>query len=159
MPDLPIDTLFIIGLVLASCVGKVFQKKQNETPQPEQPYADSDRKDRKPSLGEILKEAWVRANHPEDIQPESLEQTPPPLPIEATNTDYNTDILLKNSAESKQASPIDTGTQGNSYSNIKNPTKHSWVNTELLSGSNSLKKAIILKEILDKPIALRSAPF
>lgn len=159
MPDLPIDTLFIIGLVIASFVGKLFQKKQNEASQPEQPYSKSDSKDRKPSLGEILKDAWVRANHPEDIQQDSLELTPPPLSIEDADTDYNADILLENSTQSNQALSTDTGTHTNSYSNIKNPTKHSWVNTELLSGSNSLKKAIILKEILDKPISLRSASF
>ena len=32
---------------------------------------------------------------------------------------------------------------------------HSWVRKELLGGSDSLKKAIVLKEILDQPKSLR----
>ena len=36
-------------------------------------------------------------------------------------------------------------------------TNYSWVKDELLGGSCSLKKAIILKEILDQPKSLRSS--
>ena len=32
MTELPIDTLIIIGLVIASFVGKFFQKKEGEKP-------------------------------------------------------------------------------------------------------------------------------
>ena len=49
------------------------------------------------------------------------------------------------------------------YSQAKNKrgvgpqTNYSWVKDELLGGSGSLKKAIILKEILDQPKSLRSS--
>ena len=36
---------------------------------------------------------------------------------------------------------------------------HFGIKEELRSGPDSLKKAIVLKEILDKPLSLRTSPF
>jgi len=43
-----------------------------------------------------------------------------------------------------------------SASKNKIDASHSWIRQDLFSSSNSLKKAFVLKEILDKPKSLRS---
>ena len=65
MPDIPLDTLVIIGLVLASLIGRIFQKKKDpqisptKAPPDQPPSAES-------SLDEVLKKAFG--------QPESWEE-------------------------------------------------------------------------------------
>ena len=84
MPDIPIDTLFIVGLLIASFVGKFIQKKPEKlqhlrSPTPLKPNTGN----KNPSLTEVLKEAWERANQPDDPLPEvkapsvSLEENEP----------------------------------------------------------------------------------
>ena len=43
-----------------------------------------------------------------------------------------------------------------SASKNKSDASHNWIRQDLFSSSNSLKKAFVLKEILDKPKSLRS---
>ena len=60
MPDINLDSLFIIGLILASLVGKIFKKK-------EPPKTDSPNKERadKESLEDLFKGAWEAVTNPE----------------------------------------------------------------------------------------------
>ena len=100
MPDLPLDTLVIIGLVLASLIGRIFQKKQD----PDESSAkapSSQPSDSGPTLDEVLKKAFGEPDIVEEFeyeelvaadqsgqreQPEELDLPPPssPEPIQAT---------------------------------------------------------------------------
>ena len=83
MPDLPLDTLFIVGLLIASFVGKFFQKKSgDESPSNNKPIGTPENREKTPTLRDVLREAWDKANQPEVLEPEFTESTPPPLPFE-----------------------------------------------------------------------------
>jgi len=68
MPDIPIDTLLIIGLVIASFIGKLTQKKAS-IPQAGNKDSDSTQEDPprdSASLEDVLKEAWKNFNDSSD---------------------------------------------------------------------------------------------
>jgi len=158
MTDIPIDTLFIIGLVIASFVGKFFQKKTENGPSiNNKGERSSDTDEKAPSLREVIKEAWERANQPEVLQPEFTEADPPVIPTEAGESEFHDDeqhlieeILPQAVAVRKEKD------FPSSASKNKSDASHNWIRQDLFSSSNSLKKAFVLKEILDKPKSLRS---
>lgn len=157
MPDIPIDTLFIIGLVIASFVGKFFQKKNEDSSSPKSKPANTSSSDGKnPTLRDVLKEAWERANQPEVLQPEFTDTTPPPLPIEEVESETEGEKRLSNNIL-PQAVAIKKEEDFPTYSsrNSRQGT-HSWIKRDLFSSRNSLKQAFVLKEILDKPKSLRT---
>jgi hypothetical protein len=157
MPDIPIDTLFIIGLVIASFVGKIFQKNQAKKPLSSKPQNSSKLEEPKPSLGDILKDAWERANQQDEIQPEfSKPAPPPPLPQESEEKvlQIKEEVVLP-----KANLTINTlAKQNTAYQHVK-LKNHFGIKRELLSNTDTLKKAFVLKEILDKPVSLRTLPF
>ena len=56
MPDINFDTLFIVGLILASVIGQIFKKKEQETEQKKDNNSDFE-----PSLNDVVKEFWAKA--------------------------------------------------------------------------------------------------
>ena len=56
MPDLPIDTLIIFGLILASLIGRIFQKKENSDSS--EPAPQDAPTTEGASLEDILRKAW-----------------------------------------------------------------------------------------------------
>ncbi len=158
MTDIPIDTLFIIGLVIASFVGKFFQKKTENGPSTNNKGERSSNTDEKaPSLREVIKEAWERANQPEVLQPEFTEADPPVIPMEAGESEFHDDEqhlieeILPQAVAVKKEKDFPSSASKN-----KIDASHNWIRQDLFSSSNSLKKAFVLKEILDKPKSLRS---
>lgn len=149
MPDLPLDTLVIIGLVLASLIGRIFQKKQNPEKSPTK-EPSSQAASTQPSLDEVLKKAFgspeivvedeyeemvvsdheIQLDEPATID---LEPSPVPDPIPAPALSWKTEIESP-LAESPGVS----------------------ARRELFTSQGSLRKAFVLKEILDKPVSLRS---
>ena len=54
MPEINLDTLFIVGLILASLIGKIFKKKE--------PTDSIDKNvDSETSLEDVLKDAWKKS--------------------------------------------------------------------------------------------------
>ncbi|MFL2939189.1 MAG: hypothetical protein ACJZ7A_08880 [Opitutales bacterium] len=171
MTELPIDTLIIIGLVIASFVGKFFQKKEDQKPKRTvgKPPADNPQ----PTIGDVLREAreaWQKATQPQESG-DLTEANPPPLPSDLQEEQFG----LPPSFEEKRSKPIhveakyqgegvelplkDRAPSSITKSEIQDSSiaNYSWVKEELLRGSSSLKKAIVLKEILDQPKSLRSS--
>lgn len=158
MPDIPIDTLFIIGLIIASFVGKFFQKKTEDPSSTKRKSEKSSKTDKKtPNLGDVIKEAWDRANQPEVLQPEFTETIAPAFPIEADEPEYHAEKqlikeeILPHTAALKSEEDFPTSTQKE-----QNEASHRWIKQNLFSGRNSLRQAFVLKEILDKPKSLRN---
>ena len=162
MTELPIDTLIIIGLVIASFVGKFFQKKEGEK---------SKRTGGKPSTGnpeptieDVFREAWEKATQPQE-QEEPFEATPPPLPVEPPPLYEERPIERSVALAKPRQKPAKVTHQPYRHRQVSirsanaidaSPkVNHSWVREELFGGSDSLKKAIVLKEILDQPKSLR----
>ena len=158
MPDLPLDTLFIVGLLIASFVGKFFQKKSgDESPSNNKPLGTPENKDKTPTLRDVLREAWDKANQPEVLEPEFTESTPPPLPFEYEEEGINEDEEIRSEKIAPKVMPqMENKLQlGFSSGNNRIQGRHNWIKKELFSNRNSLKRAFLLKEILDKPKSLR----
>jgi hypothetical protein len=158
MPDLPLDTLFIIGLLIASFVGKFFQKKSgNESPSNNKPIGSPEKKEKTPTLRDVLREAWDKANQPEVLEPEFTESTPQPLPFEYEEEGINEDEEIRSEKIVPEVLPQmeNKGQLGFSTTNNRIQGSHNWIKKELFSNRNSLKRAFLLKEILDKPKSLR----
>jgi hypothetical protein len=149
MPDLPLDTLVIIGLVLASLIGRIFQKKQD----PEKGSAKaptSQPSDSGPTLDEVLKKAFGEPDIVEEFeyeelvaadqsgqreQPEELDLPPPSSP----------EPIPTSSLQETPEEPIPARSPGRR------------ARRELFAEGGSLRKAFVLKEILDKPVSLRTS--
>ena len=145
MSDLPLDTLVIIGLVLASLIGRIFQKKQNPEKNPAK-EPSSQAASTQPSLDEVLKKAFgppeivvedeyeemvVSNNDIQLDQPATIDHEPSPVPAPALSRKTEIESPL---AESPGVS----------------------ARRELFTSQGSLRKAFVLKEILDKPVSLRA---
>ena len=156
MPDINLDSLFIIGLILASLIGRIFKKGDPEEKQ-------SGKEKKEPSLEDVIKNAWQKATKPEKIV---QSEAPPPLPsnnllneniteIEDTSTVLNNNsktqpvVDVEPKAKSTKERGVWHSVPQNEISVKKNAYK------ELLSSKSSLQQAFILKEILGKPVSLR----
>ena len=148
MPDIPLDTLLIIGLVIASFIGKLTQKKAS-IPQAGNKDTDSTQEDSprdSASLEDVLKEAWKNFNDSAD-EPinEPITKTPSPLPRKK-------ELLKKKVLEKKE--PIFSYDYDSSATGT-----FSTVTGDLKNSNKSLRKAFLLKEILDQPVSIKKTSF
>jgi len=158
MPDIPLDTLLIIGLVIASFIGKLTQKKAS-IPQAGNKDTDSTQEDSprdSASLEDVLKEAWKNFNDSSDESiNEPITKTPAPLPRKK-------ELLKKKVLEKKEPQssyrikkePIFTYDYDSSVTGT-----FSTVTEDLKNSNKSLRKAFLLKEILDQPVSIKKTSF
>jgi hypothetical protein len=156
MPDINLDSLFIIGLILASLIGKIFKKGD-----PEEKQRGKEKKE--PSLEQVIKEAWQKATNPEQIVKSEVEPSLPPnnLPTNKVTEIENTSTVLNNTSNfqpivdvvPKPKSTKERGVWHSVPQNENSVKKNAY--KELLSSKSSLQQAFILKEILGKPVSLR----
>lgn len=144
MPDLPLDTLIVVGLVIASLIGRIFQKKEAPEASPQESSAERSSTSEETSLEDILSETWSEEEVLEQVPfteelPALAEESPPavvPAVIEMSSAQEAVSVLIENQPVKAQ--------------------KAKWIGHELLSTRGALKKAFVLKEVLDKPVSLRS---
>lgn len=159
MPDLPLDTLFIVGLLIASFVGRFFQKKSGPGSSSGKNQEDKKGNQKRSTLRDVLRDAWEKANQPEVINPEFTDSIPPPLPLEketivaAEEEEFSTDEVFPKALSQPKNANVFRYNSDKSHMN----GRHGWIKKELFTSQNSLKRAVILKEILDKPKSLRSS--
>jgi len=69
MQDLPLDTLLIIGLVIASFIGKLTKKKSSvpQSNSKKKEFGQEDSKGESASLEDVLKEAWQNFSNPSQV--------------------------------------------------------------------------------------------
>ena len=153
MPDINFDTLFIVGLILASVIGQIFKKKEQETEQKKDNNSDFE-----PSLNDVVKEFWAKATG--ELQSES--STPPPLPekIDYDESkdpiDFDEDKPIKSVEFQKEVELVESDYDYKSDLDITpKPTVSNKIH-QLLSSPSSLKTSFLIKEILDPPISLRN---
>ena len=147
MPDLPLDTLVIVGLILASLIGRIFQKKDPPKAKPQGSAPADAPSDEENSLEDILRKAWP--GEEEDLEQEAL----------AEELVYQAEEIPQAEAPVILATPSPKVPAKASFK-TENPMvetqKANWVRHELGSSKSSLRKAFVLKEVLDKPVSLRS---
>jgi hypothetical protein len=149
MPD--IDTLFIIGLVIASFIGNIAKKKAKEN----EPKREVEGKGSPPSedltIEDALREAWKTIKQPPSDQGEL---SPPPL------------VIKPEPVEEKKIPRIETSKQKEirdlyieESSDAKDETEFDFKMKHFLRSKRSLKHAFLLKEILDEPISIRKSSY
>lgn len=189
MPDLPLDTLLILLLVLASLVGRLFQRKGGEEEAPPAPHTESERwreededyepeeryayeeeapEEEKPKrrafdLGEVLRdlqEQVTAATQPPVPPPPPREETfvpPPPRRTAAAATNEETfdqaaHRRLREARQRVKAGHVDT-------TSASRPSSAALFAASIvrdLREPQSLRKAIVLREVLGPPVSMRN---
>jgi len=155
MPDLPIDTLFIVGLLLASFIGKLMEgkaKKRKEAP------TDQAKRNREEALGP------TRGKNLRDILRETFgeviqEPSPPVVAKNDSNLDYAVSEKsdnLSHKAKLKVKEEKPKPSKPTSYkSAISSNNTRQWLKNEALGSKISLRRSFLVKEVLDQPPGLR----
>lgn len=155
MPDINLDSLFIVGLILASLLGKIFKKK--EPAEKEKPIQKEESSE---SLEDVLKEAWQKVTNPR----EEFSEGPPPLDSDSelqestVTTEEVTDTVPIPAVIDTmvQTSVKDSDLKGFwDTSEKKGNLRQGKSYREMLSSKSSLKHAFVLKEILGEPVSIR----
>ena len=156
MPD--IDTLFIIGLVIASIIGNLSKKKGKQPVKKDKVPGKKVEPDQNPTLEDVLKEVWANFKKPEEISKTDAQETEPVIPPvslpqermqEKEKKGFKDEIALPYS-RTKELPKKD-------YQLVKEKVKFPTIKSDLFSNKASLKKAFILKEILDQPVSMRKS--
>ena len=156
MPD--IDTLFIIGLVIASFIGNIAKKKAKEN----EPKREVEGKGSPPSedltIEDALREAWKTIKQPPS---DPGELSPPPLVITPDPVESERQFV-----EEKKIPKIETSKQKEirdlyieESNDAKDETEFDFKMKDFLRSKRSLKHAFLLKEILDEPISIRKSSY
>ena len=181
MPDIPFDTLIILLIVLASLIGRMLQKKkeqQGDTPSPTplQPReqrnpSEGEEAPRQVDLGEALRDFWKKAQ--ESVQPQpatepTFEEEEPQPPsarqkfVESetaedsfSSSDSDFDKTVRRKMEEVQRK-VESGRHDTAMVEVKKDESITKFVIDDLRQENSLRKAFLLKEILDQPVSLRS---
>ena len=155
MPDIPIDTLFIVGLLIASFVGKLLEgrvKRKKESPidsLPKPNQTERDLTDGK-NLGDLLRDAFselVEPNLNEDTlvknKRDSISNVKESTELDKANTIARPLNLTKKNRELHV--PVHKGTLKNSKF---------WLRNEGVKSNQNLRRAFLVKEVLGKPPGL-----
>ena len=181
MPDISFDSLIIVLLVLASLFGRLFKKKKNDEgappPSPRQPAErpESDEEEA-PQLRDVLRDFWEKNREVgeqehqrfqqgiEPIPEESVVTPPPPIvTLQAPSPDHKTQTPPKRSDQVAYRQKGATHHQGAAKKNLKafdigsgktNALAKSIVSD--LRSPDSLRKALVLREILGPPVSLQN---
>jgi len=155
VPDLPLDTLFIVGLLLASFIGKILEGRSKKTKDPSSPQKvptgkskPTDGTSEEKGLGELLREAFGEVVEP--IHKESRSSYKEPIKEEA-------DPLVVQPSKSKPAPVLSSFPQKDNRETDQ--TIRKWLRVEGLASKKSLRRAFVVKEILDQPVGLRKTLF
>ena len=183
MPDISFDSLIIVLLVLASLLGRLFKKKKNDQgappPSPRQPTErpeSDEEEDNAPQLRDVLRDFWEKnrevgeqehQRYQQRIEPipqESVVTPPPPIVTpKAPAPDHKTQTPPKRSDQVAYRQKGATVHQGAAKKNLKafdigsgktNALAKSIVSD--LRSPDSLRKALVLREILGPPVSLQN---
>jgi len=182
MPDISFDSLIILLLVLASLFGRLFKKKKNDEGAPppsprqpaESPESDEEEEDT-PQLRDVLRDFWkknravgeqVYQQYQQRIEPipqESVVAPPPPRVMsQAPSPDHKTQTSPETSDQvahrQKGATDHQDAAKKNSKAYDIDVRKTNALAKSIVSdlrSPDSLRKALVLREILGPPVSLR----
>ena len=181
MPDISFDSLIIVLLVLASLFGRLFKKKKNDEgappPSPRQPAAPPEPEEGEaPQLRDVLRDFWEKNREVgeqehqrfqqgiEPIPQESVVTPPPPIvTLQAPSPDHKTQTPPETSDQVAYRQKGATAHQDAAQKNLKafdissgktNALAKSIVSD--LRSPDSLRKALVLREILGPPVSLQN---
>ena len=180
MPDISFDSLIIVLLVLASLFGRLFKKKKNDEgappPSPRHPAErpESDEEEA-PQLRDVLRDFWEKNKEVGEQEYQRFQQgiepileesvvVPPPIRVtpQAPSPDHKTQTPPKRSDQVAYRQKGATDHQDAAKKNLKAFDIGSG-KTDALAKSivsdlrrpDSLRKALVLREILGPPVSLQ----
>jgi hypothetical protein len=164
MPDLPLDTLFIVGLLVASFVGKMLEgrkKKEQERnkgatrerPFKQEPGSDYKEIVHEKGLADLLKEAFGEAIEP--ITPR------------ADDTGSNKEVFQQPDYDLDGSIPLPSQTlkrvipekNWDILEQVEQNETRNWLKNEGLGSPQSLRRSFLVKVLLDKPPGLKRSGF
>ena len=164
MPDLPLDTLFIVGLLVASFVGKMLEgrkKKEQERnkgatrerPCKQEPGSDYKEIVHEKGLADLLKEAFGEAIEP--ITPR------------ADDTGSNKEVSQQGDYDLDGSIPLPSQTlkrvipekNWDILEQVEQNETRNWLKNEGLGSPQSLRRSFLVKVLLDKPPGLKRSGF
>lgn len=151
MPDLPLDTLFIVGLLVASFVGKIIEAKAKKTKLDTSNQSKPQKVDRKSTLPVPDKKEW------DDLYSETFGEKVEENDQENLSSAYSAEekIVLTNSSTLKNRKALSSSLDAKDFEQTIQITTKKWLKTDALSSSKALKRAFIVKEVIDQPVGLR----
>ena len=155
MPD--IDTLFIIGLVIASIIGNLSKKKGKQPAKKNKVPGNKMEPDQNPTLEDVLKEAWANFKKPQEIAKTETQQEEPIIPVSLPQERVQKKV--RKSFKDEKAAPFLRTKElpKKDYHMVKERVKFPTIKNDLFNNKASLKKAFILKEILEQPVSIRKS--
>ncbi len=155
MPD--IDTLFIIGLVIASIIGNLSKKKGKQPVKKNKVPGNKTEPDQNPTLEDVLKEAWANFKKPQETTKTDTQQEEPIIPVSLPKERVQEKV--RKSFKDEKAAPFLQSKElpKKDYQLTKEKVKFPSIKSDLFSNKASLKKAFVLKEILDQPVSMRKS--
>ncbi|NDH15911.1 MAG: hypothetical protein EBY48_02280 [Opitutae bacterium] len=151
MPDLPLDTLFIVGLLVASFVGKIIEAKAKKTKLDTPNQSKPQKVDRKSTLPVPNKKEW------DDLYSETFGEKVEENDQDNLSSAYSAEekIVLTNSSTLKNRKALSSSLDAKDFEQTIQITTQKWLKTDALSSSKALKRAFIVKEVIDQPVGLR----
>lgn len=157
MPDINLDSLFIIGIILASLIGKFFKKDETENTEkpPTKPKNEA-------TLEDVIKEAWQQATSPKKTQsiPPPIRQATPSF-VEKSNVEVlpKKNIKELNFSDTNLVTKKDNIHYETKYGEASDKKRLSSSYFDQLSSKDSIRTAFVLREILGKPVAFKNSRF
>lgn len=155
MPD--IDTLFIIGLVIASIIGNLSKKKGKQPGRKDKVPGKKMEPDQNPSLEDVLKEAWANFKKPQEITKTESQEKKPIMPVSLPQEKLQKKVKKNFKDEKVPLHSRSKEPSKNHYQLVEEKSKFPTIKSDLFSNKESLKKAIVLKEVLDQPVSMRKS--
>ena len=164
MPDLPIDTLFIVGLLIASFVGKMLEgrkKKEQERnkgaprerPFKQEPVTDFEDAADKKGLEDLLKEAFGETIEPIPVRTNAKETS------EETAPKYDYSLAETLPLPSQTSERLTPDKSWDILEQVDRNETRNWLKNEGLGSSQSLRRSFLVKVLLDKPPGLKRSTF
>jgi len=164
MPDLPFDTLFIVGLLIASFVGKMLEgrkkkeQKRNKSAPRDRPFKQEPVTDYKEvadekGLGDFLKEAFGETIEPIPSRAKargSIKEVP-------QQPDYNLDESIP--LPSQTLKTVIPEKSWDVDERVERNETRNWLKNEGLGSPQSLRRSFLVKVLLDKPPGLKRSSF
>jgi len=155
MPD--IDTLFIIGLVIASIIGNLSKKKGKQSVKKDKVRGKKIEADQNPSLEDVLKEAWANLKKPQEIIKTETHEKKPIMPVSLPQEKLQRKVKKSLKEEKVALHSRNKELSKNHYQLVEEKGKFPTIKSDLFSNKESLKKAFVLKEVLDQPVSMRKS--
>jgi len=155
MPD--IDTLFIIGLVIASIIGNLSKKKGKQPGRNDKVPGKKMEADQNPTLEDVLKEAWANFKKPQEITKTDTQRVEPIIPVSLPQKRVQEKVRKSFKNEKTSLHSRNKEPSKNHYQLVEEKGKFPTIKSDLFSNKASLKKAFVLKEILDQPVSMRKS--